>query len=264
MAQMQHADPVGNVFHHGKVMGDEQIGGAGFLLKILHQVNHLRLNGNIQRTDALVGNDQLWIHDQGTGNAHALTLAAGELVGITIRMLRGQTHLFQNRCHLLLPLGAAGIQMMNVQTLGNDLPHLFAGVQAGHGILKDHLHLGAQLLVLLGVQIAGNIHPVEQNLPGGGLVQADHAAADGALAAAALAHQTVGFARVDYEVHTVHRLHGELVAALEILLQTLDFQKGCSFFHCQIPSFFMRSMRAFSSGGISTLGARSSSSQVAA
>ena len=185
-------------------------------------------------------------------------------MGVAVRVLGGQAHLFQNRRHLFLALGTAGVQVMDVQTLGDDLPHLFAGVQAGHGVLEDHLHLGAQLPVLLGVQIAGNVHAVEQDLPGGGLVEPDHAAADGALAAAALTHQTVGLARVDHKIHAVHRLHGELVAALEVLLQALDFQKGFSFFHCQIPSFFMRSMRAFSSGGISTLGARSSSSQLAA
>ena len=40
-------------------MGDEQIGCAGFFLQILHQVHHLGLDGYVQRTDALVRDDQL-------------------------------------------------------------------------------------------------------------------------------------------------------------------------------------------------------------
>ena len=36
----------------------------------------------IQRRDALVRDDELGVHDEGAGNAHALTLTAGELVGV--------------------------------------------------------------------------------------------------------------------------------------------------------------------------------------
>ena len=143
-------------------------------------------------------------------------------------------------------------------------PTFLRGVQAGHGILENHLHLGAQLLVLLVCQIAGNVHPVEQDLPGGGLIQTDHAAADGAFAAAALPHQTVGFAGINHKIHPVHRLYGELAAALEILLEALDLQKGLPFFHISSPPSSYAGYGHAAPWAISTLGARSSSSQVAA
>ena len=45
---MQNANPVGDIFDHGKVMSNKQISGPGFLLDILHQVDNLGLNGYIQ------------------------------------------------------------------------------------------------------------------------------------------------------------------------------------------------------------------------
>ena len=58
---MEHPDAVRDILDHGKVMGDEEVGRAGLLLDILHQVDHLRLNGHIQCRDALIGNDELGI-----------------------------------------------------------------------------------------------------------------------------------------------------------------------------------------------------------
>ena len=48
VAQMEHPDAVRDILDHGKVMCNEQVGRAGLLLDILHQVDHLRLNGHIQ------------------------------------------------------------------------------------------------------------------------------------------------------------------------------------------------------------------------
>ena len=73
---MEYADPVGDIFDHAQVVGDEQIGAGGFFLDILHQVDHLGLNGYVQGRNALVRDDQLRVHDQCPGDAHALALAA--------------------------------------------------------------------------------------------------------------------------------------------------------------------------------------------
>ncbi len=104
VAQMEHADAVGDVLDHGQVMGDEQVGRAGLLLDVLHQVDHLRLNGHVQCRDALVGDDELGVHDEGAGNAHALALTAGELVGVTLSVLRRKADLRQNLLHLFAAL----------------------------------------------------------------------------------------------------------------------------------------------------------------
>ena len=48
---------------------------------ILEQVDHLRLDRHVERGDRLVGHEQLGVQGQGPGDADALALAAGELVG---------------------------------------------------------------------------------------------------------------------------------------------------------------------------------------
>ena len=76
VAQMEHTDAVRDVLDHGQVVGNEQVGRAGLLLDVFHQVDHLGLDGHIQCRDALIGNDELGVHDEGTGDAHTLALAA--------------------------------------------------------------------------------------------------------------------------------------------------------------------------------------------
>ena len=49
------------------------------------------------------------------------------------------------------------VHVVDVQTLADDILHLLAGVQGCHGVLKDHLHLGAQGVVLAVVQLAADI-----------------------------------------------------------------------------------------------------------
>ena len=67
---------------HAQVVGDEQVGQAELALQILQDVQHLRLDGNIQRRDRLVADDELRAQGQGAGNADALALAAGKLVRV--------------------------------------------------------------------------------------------------------------------------------------------------------------------------------------
>ena len=120
-------------------------------------------------------------------------------------------------------------------------------------------------------QVSADVLPVKGDPACGGVVQPDDAPADGGLAGAGFAHQTIGLAGVDLKAHVVHSLNGEVLVHLEILFQALYFQKRgralCSHLFRLLDLFcirFMRLMRWASSGGISTLGARGSSSQVAA
>ena len=97
--QMIFQDPMASLNPRKKV---EDIIGEG--LDILHQVDHLCLNGHIQCRDALIRNNELGVHDQGAGNAHALALTAGELVGIALGVLRGKADLGKDLFHLFAAL----------------------------------------------------------------------------------------------------------------------------------------------------------------
>lgn len=78
-AKVHHPHPVTDVAHHRKVMGDEQIRQAKLLLQVHEQVDDLRLNGDVQGGDRLIADHQIRLQRQGTGDADALALAAGEL-----------------------------------------------------------------------------------------------------------------------------------------------------------------------------------------
>lgn len=120
-------------------------------------------------------------------------------------------------------------------------------------------------------QTTADILPVKGDLARSGVVQADDAAADGGFARAGLAHQTVGLAGVDLKTDIVHRLDREILIDAEYCFSPSTFSSGvvlCVAIYSASSIFFasafMRAMRSLSSGGISTLGARGSSSHVAA
>jgi len=74
------------------LVGDEEQREAKLLLQILQQVDDLRLNRDVERRDRLVADDQFGLGRERPGDADALALTAGELVRITIAVLRIQTH----------------------------------------------------------------------------------------------------------------------------------------------------------------------------
>ena len=83
------------MFYHRKVVGDKEVGQAKFLLEFDQKVDNLRLNGNIQRGDRLVADDELRLYRQCAGDADTLTLTAGQLMRETVGKLLIQTDLAQ-------------------------------------------------------------------------------------------------------------------------------------------------------------------------
>jgi hypothetical protein len=76
-AGVHDADPVAEVFDDGQVVRDEQQRQAELALQLQQQVEHLRLDGDVQGADGLVGDDQPRPHRQRARDADALALAAG-------------------------------------------------------------------------------------------------------------------------------------------------------------------------------------------
>ena len=75
------ATVVGDVPDDGQVVGDEQVRQAELLLEVLQQVHDAGLDRHVERRDRLVEDDHRRVEGEGTGDADALALAAGELVG---------------------------------------------------------------------------------------------------------------------------------------------------------------------------------------
>ena len=82
LPEVHDSDVIGNITHHGKVVGNEKIGQPLFLLEVPEHVDHLGLDGDIQRGDRFITDDQLRFEDQCPGDAHTLPLSARKLMGI--------------------------------------------------------------------------------------------------------------------------------------------------------------------------------------
>src|ERR1700682_3673826 len=84
LAQVHDGHAVADVLHHAQIVGDKQIRQPELGLQLGHQVEHLRLNGDIERGYRLTGHNDVWAHHACPGQPDALTLPAAELMRVTI------------------------------------------------------------------------------------------------------------------------------------------------------------------------------------
>jgi hypothetical protein len=83
-AEIHHGDPVAEVLHDRDVVRDQHQREAELLLEVGQEVENLRLDRDIERTDGFVRDDQARIADQRARDADALALAAGEFVRVAV------------------------------------------------------------------------------------------------------------------------------------------------------------------------------------
>ena len=86
-AGIHHDDALRRLRHHAEIVGDEDYRGAELALQVEDEVEDLRLNGDVQRSGRLVGDQHLGIAGERHGDHGALAHAAGELVRIFLRPL---------------------------------------------------------------------------------------------------------------------------------------------------------------------------------
>ena len=84
LAEVHDRDPVGDVADDREVVGDEEIGEAERLLELDEQVQHLRLDRDVERRHRLVGDDELRLQDERARDPDPLALAAAELVRVAV------------------------------------------------------------------------------------------------------------------------------------------------------------------------------------
>ena len=75
-------DAVGEPPHDGQVVGDEDVREAELSLQAVEQVDDLGLDGDVERRDRLVADQDLGPDGERAGDHHALALTAGELVRV--------------------------------------------------------------------------------------------------------------------------------------------------------------------------------------
>ena len=206
--QIHHPDAPAAVLDDAEVVGDEEVGEVEPFLQVVEQVDDLRPDRHVQRGDRLVADDQLRVQGQRPGDAHALLLAAGQLVGIAREVGPGQPdHVAQlrgPRAPLLRP-----VQAVDQIRLQQDVEDPAAGIQTGRGVLEDHLRLAAEAPQRIAPELR-DVGPVEDDPALGEGPQPQEGLAQGGLAAAGLAHQAEGLAPADRQVDPVHGAQGDL------------------------------------------------------
>ena len=87
-AAVHHQHALHGLGHHAQVVADQQQAHAVFGHQFGDQVEHLALDGHVQRGGRLVGDQQVGPAGQRDGDDHALALAARHLVRIGVEPLR--------------------------------------------------------------------------------------------------------------------------------------------------------------------------------
>ena len=86
MAAVHEQDPAAHLPGKAHLVGDHHHGHA-LVGQLLHDLQHLAHHLGVQGGGGLVKEHHLGLHGQGPDDGDALLLAAGELVGIGIRLL---------------------------------------------------------------------------------------------------------------------------------------------------------------------------------
>lgn len=193
-ALLHDQDAVAEVANQRHGMGDEQIREAVGALEVAEQVDDLCADGDIERADRLVENEEFRFEGEGAGDVDALTLASGEFV----RKARKGGIVEADLGEQIAEARAVTRFVVDGEGLGEDLADGHAGVERGVGVLKDDLHAAAEGAEMAGGGV-GNVGAVEVDRAAGGLDEAKHHAGDGAFAAAGFADDAEGLSAMDGE-----------------------------------------------------------------
>ena len=75
-AQVHDADAVADILDDAQIVGDKKVSEMLLFLQIQKQIDDLGLDGNVQRRDRLIADDELRVQSQRPGDADALPLPA--------------------------------------------------------------------------------------------------------------------------------------------------------------------------------------------
>ncbi len=160
VTQIHDTDAVADMLDDREVVGDEEVGKVVPLFQVLEEVDDLGLDGHVEGGDRLIADHEAGLDGQAPGDADALALAAGELVGVSMEHVWGQAALLHDLDGVvLLALAVLLEEVVGQQPLADDLTHRHAGVKGGVGVLEDDLHVPAEMAHLV-VAEAGQVDAI--------------------------------------------------------------------------------------------------------
>ena len=116
------------MFYYRKIVCHEQIRQPQPVLQIQHQIDDLRLHGNIQRGDRFIGHDQRRVKRQCASDADPLPLPAGKRMRKPVQISRGQTHEFQQVRNPSLTLSGV-VHALHQQRFADNFRDRHPGIQ---------------------------------------------------------------------------------------------------------------------------------------
>ena len=229
-AEVHHGDPGRDVAHDREIVGDEEVRETEALLQVREQVDHLRLDRDVERRHRLVADDEPRLDRESPGDADPLALTAGELVRIAPRVSRRESDLLQHLRHprLPVPFGKA----VQRERLGERLSDRHSRIERGERILENDLQRPPVLPHFVFRQ-RGQFDSVEPHLAERRFEKPQHEPPGGRLPAAGFADQGQRVAGREIEIDAVHRAHDTRRAPEEpaphgkVLDQALDPQQRC-------------------------------------
>src|SRR6185437_5211086 len=204
-AEIHDGDAVGEVLDDAEIMADEEIGEAEGLAQLDEEVQHLRLDRDVERRHRLVADDEFRLHRQRPGDADAGALPAGELMRVAAHIGRVEADAAQQLVDIGGEFGA-GDDAVHRGRLANDVAHPHARVERGVGVLENHLDGELRRLALRRRQ-RGAVAPAIEDGAGARRHDAGDDAAERRLAAAGFADETDDLAGADDEIDRGDGVH---------------------------------------------------------
>ena len=180
--EVHHGHPVGDVAHHRQVVRDEEHRQAERLLQFAEQVDHLGLDGDVERGDRLVAHDELGFHDERAGDARCAGAGRRRTRGGSAMYVRRSGRRARaTRTHDRGCRGSRG-RCAARRPSATISPTVMARVQRRVRILEDHLHGARVALEVRGGVTLGQGLALVDHLARGLVVQTQHGLAEGGLA----------------------------------------------------------------------------------
>ena len=149
-AGVHHVHTVGHAGKNAEIVGDQDRCRAALLGEAAEQIEHLRLNRDVERGGWLVGDEYAWLKGKGHGDHHALAHAARELVRVAAK-----SRLWVGNANGGEELNGAGPRRLlrHLAVRLNRFDQLLLNaehrVERGHRVLEDHGDLTATHLAQL-------------------------------------------------------------------------------------------------------------------
>src|SRR5581483_9932520 len=197
--------PVAQMTDDIEIVGDEQIAQRELTLKLLQEVENLRLHREIESARRLVEDDELGREHEGSCDRDALPLTPGKLSRVAILGIRRKMHPLEHRANSA-PDVIAPRHVEGFQRLGERPPDLTNRVERAVRILEDDLDVAIEHAPFPERQVR-DVGAVESNGSSLRGRQAEDGSTDRRLPGAGLADEPDRLAPRNGEAHAVERLH---------------------------------------------------------